>query len=313
MKNKNKLKLWILLLNLLLSAKFIAAQETGKIYVLTLNYEKHQFGDTLSFVDIHEARGSTLDYGTQHALGYKLDVVSIIDNQILKSMKFSVPPTEDNTLAYTIYIPYFTNGKLINIYDKDNNKILEIPLINKPVTEIEGEIEVFHSDDFEHPENSRFFFYLRTGTKRYELESDKQLPVILSGTPIKVKGRVLDNKILVEEFNIKSLEEETSQEAVSIPIDEKSPPEIRKKFNLNWVYLSAPILLIIGFLSYLEIKRIKSHKELMLTKQQQNRITLRNYVVNNLRKGYTKKQIRNALIKNNYTSQEIEEAFHVLR
>ena len=36
---------------------------------------------------------------------------------------------------------------------------------------------------------------------------------------------------------------------------------------------------------------------------------LRDYIDSNLKKGYTKEQIRNALLKNGYSSQQIEKAF----
>ena len=40
---------------------------------------------------------------------------------------------------------------------------------------------------------------------------------------------------------------------------------------------------------------------------------LRSYIISNLKKGYTKQQIRNALLKNKYTSKEIEDAFRGIR
>ncbi|MBI2652420.1 hypothetical protein HYX00_03045 [Candidatus Woesearchaeota archaeon] len=77
----------------------------------------------------------------------------------------------------------------------------------------------------------------------------------------------------------------------------------KSKLNINWLYISLPLILIFGLLTFIEIKRRKSHKEIMQTRQQQNISALRNYV---------KEQIRDALIKNNYNNQEIEEIFRRL-
>ena len=67
---------------------------------------------------------------------------------------------------------------------------------------LNGNLEVLHADDFEHPENSKYIFYLNVGGKRYELTSDKQLPVVISGTPANVKGNLADNKIYVQSLTI---------------------------------------------------------------------------------------------------------------
>lgn len=88
-----------------------------------------------------------------------------------------------------------------------------------------------------------------------------------------------------------------------------------KKFNFNpkWLYIASPIVLIIGFLFIVEWRRKSDHAQLMSRYHGQKSDNLRNYVATNLRKGYKKEQIRNALIKNNYSNKEIEEAFRGIR
>ncbi|MBI3035536.1 hypothetical protein HYY71_04380 [Candidatus Woesearchaeota archaeon] len=76
-----------------------------------------------------------------------------------------------------------------------------------------------------------------------------------------------------------------------------------------WLFVILPVLLVLGFLAYVEIKRKKEHIELMQKIRQQNMLELRNYVIINLRRGFGKEQIRQALLQNKYTQQEIEEAF----
>ncbi|MEK6984567.1 MAG: hypothetical protein AABX33_08380 [Nanoarchaeota archaeon] len=76
---------------------------------------------------------------------------------------------------------------------------------------VQGEIEIEHSDDFQNPENSKYYYYLRTPTKRYELKYEKQssfkkagitaidtqISFTKSGTRVKVKGKVSGNEILI--------------------------------------------------------------------------------------------------------------------
>ena len=89
--------------------------------------------------------------------------------------------------------------------------------------------------------------------------------------------------------------------------------EEKEKLNLNWVYIALPLVLIFGMLVFIEMKRKKDHRGLMSQKKQYNTDSIRNYVSTNLRKGFSKEQIRNALIKNNYNNEEIGEAFRVLK
>ena len=222
----------ILLLHVLLFSVIVNAQGLGKVYVLTFNYKKQLLTDSLSLVDVKVADGTPTNTLSQPDADYKLDVVSS-ENNVLKSMNFNIQPgasllkgvAKDEVqgtpedLTFKLSIPYYSNAKLINIYDSSNKKLLEIPL---------------------------------------------------------------------ESAQVKSL-------------------------NLNWLYIALPLLLIFGFLTYIEVKRKSDHKALMSQVQQQSILTLKNYVTTNLRKGYGKEQIRNALVKNNYSNQEIEEAFKGLR
>ena len=189
--------------------------------------------------------------------------------------------------------------------------------------EIEGTLEVIHSDDFEHPENSKYFFYLISGNKRYELSSNKELPVVLSGTLAKVKGKILGDSIIVENFELIKYANATSQLAEDVKSFLKNEKQIQQqstknvttesKINLNWIYIGLPILLAFGFLFYFELERKKYHRELFRQNKQQNVLALRNYILTNSRRGYNKEEIRNALIKNNYNNEEIEEAFRGLK
>lgn len=232
------------MLTLLFLAISAAAQENDKVYVLTLNYKKLLSSESLSLIKLQIADSPAPDYSLQPVEGYILEIVSD-GNKILKSTKFSVPTgavmlkgftNEDAqgnqyNMDFTITAPYFSNAKLINIYDKNNiNKILEIPIQSQP-------------------------------------------------------------------------------EALQV----KEETKTMSKPNLNWLYIAAPIFLVISLLAYVEIERKKGRAELSRERQQHNVTTLINYATTNLRKGYSKEQIRNALVKNNYNNKEIEEAFRELK
>ena len=92
-------------------------------------------------------------------------------------------------------------------------------------------------------------------------------------------------------------------------VSQKSEENKIHSKRLNWIYFSIPLIVVVVFLTYFKVKRNRGRAEMINQKRQQNAYALRSYVIVNLRKGYTKEQIRNALIKNNYTDKEIEEAF----
>jgi len=59
-----------------------------------------------------------------------------------------------------------------------------------------GEIEVLHIDDFENHKNSKFKYFLRVGGKRLALYAAQDLPALLSGSAITVKGYQLGDIIV---------------------------------------------------------------------------------------------------------------------
>ena len=99
-----------------------------------------------------------------------------------------------------------------------------------------------------------------------------------------------------------SLEEEKS-------LIKSAAMENSKGFKLSWLYVLFPVVIAALFIGYHEFGRKKWHMEFNAHKRQQSALALRAYVASNLKKGFKKEQIKNALIKNNYKNHEIEEAF----
>ena len=228
----------LIILHLFLLAIAVTAQVQGKIFALTLNYKSAVLVQILTLVDVRDSTGTPQNFDPNIG-DYKLEIVSS-NNEILKAFRFNLPvPIGQQgsiNLDFTMGIPYYNNAKSINIYDKGNTKVLEIPL--KSATQVTSPTQ--------------------------------------ASTQVKVNA-----------------------------------PET--KSNFSSLYIILPLLLVFGLLVLIEINRRKNNAGLTQTHQKQNINALRSYVTTNLRRGYGKEQIRNALIKNNYNSKEINEAFKGLR
>ena len=312
MKKRDLIILSLFLL-FILSVPTLANKAEGTMYVVNLNYKKTPSGEFLNLINSYITQGQAVNY-REPTTGYRLDILS--DSSLLKSTRFSVPfgavmlkgMTRDNAqgtpddLNFTIYVSYYEESKRIDIYDKFNNKVLEI-LVKQfnnlgESASLEGKLEVIHSDDFENPQNSRYFFYLNTGSGRYELESAEQLPVVRSGVPVLATGKITGNKIILESLSLKPEEKKLGQVKSS-----------EKYFNFEWAYIILPLALIFGLLVFVEVKRQKDHQNLLEKKNLHDSVALKQYVNSSLSKGFSKDNIRNALLKNSYKQKEIEDAF----
>ena len=83
--------------------------------------------------------------------------------------------------------------------------------------------------------------------------------------------------------------------------------------RFSWLYIAVPLGAIFGMLTIFEVNRKKEHIKLTAWHRNNKSEALKNYAAANLKKGFKQEQIKNALIKNNYNNQEIEEAFKGIR
>ncbi len=124
--------------------------------------------------------------------------------------------------------------------------------------EYTGTIEVVHLDDFE-THNSTFIFYLVLGDekgdiKKYEMLYDKQFPVIISGTKVKIKGSISEGKFLID----KKAEPKNPFEIISVPGLESGSS---KKLSIKWFYaISSLILLSIIFVISILLYLYRIHR-----------------------------------------------------
>lgn len=137
MRVKEKMLVAVFLVSMIFFGSYASAE--SKIYILDLNYDK---GD-LSLLNIFVKPGYAPDKATQPEVGYTADVISF-KGRILYSFKFeipleiyAVPPLEtDETgglisldrVNFTLLVPYFENGKTINIYDPNGAKKLSVDI-----------------------------------------------------------------------------------------------------------------------------------------------------------------------------------------
>ena len=136
MKNKIKLIIIGIALLILLSNMILATE--NRTYELKLNYDR----GIITFKDVI-VKPSLAEEKAQPETGYKLELVSFT-NEVLDSFKFEIPltlfidgidpkterltggTTQMNKTDFSLRIPYFKNGKTINLYNQNNTKILSI-------------------------------------------------------------------------------------------------------------------------------------------------------------------------------------------
>lgn len=137
---KTKIKCLVIMVAISISA-IVTANSVfsfeNEIYWISLNYDR---GDISLKDEISVKIGYAPDIKMQPEAGYKSEVVSF-DNNILYSFKFRVPNMQcsdfldpatkqvsggcislDQT-SFVLTIPYFTAGKVINIYDMGGKKV----------------------------------------------------------------------------------------------------------------------------------------------------------------------------------------------
>ncbi len=301
---------------LLLSSGISYAHSEKKI-VLYLNYKNQQQSESLSLLNAYVIEGRAPDYSSQPKEGYKVQIVAY-SRQILKSFMFDVPQGSlampgitkqyaggtENDLKFTLDLPYFADAEIINIYNKNGNSILQIPIEsfyvsgkNKNVIKINGYFIAIIIDDFEHPENSRAETYLDVEGKKYYLTIVNPTNA-RPGDFVHVKGIMIGDRIIAEEV-IKTDEK-------PVKVNENQQIEQSKqslyKYRNKIPNVSLVLALIIIILLLLKLSKRK-------TKLDDIDSELDSYIKDSLKKGFTKQQIRKALMKNDYTTSEIDKAF----
>ncbi|GEM_PF-2595522 len=172
--------------------------------------------------------------------------------------------------------------------------------------EIRGKVEILQYGDPANPGVAEYLYYLNTGNARYKIESNGQLPPLMPGASVTLRGLINGNILFVDSAA------ENSAEILSQPAKFENlqvAEESASKIKFTWLYFTFPVFILLGFFLYHEVERKKGHSDIAGQKRQHLLSGLRNYALSNMKKGYKKEQIKNALIKNNYDEKDVDEAF----
>jgi len=88
-----------------------------------------------------------------------------------------------------IGITKYPAGEYLRSLGENNNLETISPPTVSDYKEMEGYLEVWHTDDFENPTNSKYTYYLYSNGQRYEIASTEDLNYRLSGAKVKIKGQ----------------------------------------------------------------------------------------------------------------------------
>jgi hypothetical protein len=124
------------LFTIILSVQSLA-QDANKIYIVELNYNR----GTITLIDVFIKDGYLPDIVVQPETGYECRLISFT-NETLYGFKFEIPtevspppPLENESyeaavslenVNFTLILPYFENGNVINIYDPDGIKVFSV-------------------------------------------------------------------------------------------------------------------------------------------------------------------------------------------
>ncbi|MBI1934828.1 hypothetical protein HYS31_00150 [Candidatus Woesearchaeota archaeon] len=249
---------------------------------------------------------------------------------------------ELDNLNFSISLPYYKKGNVIKII-KDDRELLSIDVskfsmycgdsicqsdensqncphdciitnisistqkVNAQPGYFTGELEVLQYDS---STGSGYLYYLKTSDSRYKIESNGQLPPFTSGSLVTLRGTIQGNTIFVDASDSQSAQI-VSQDIKfkDLPVSGPASSESASKIKFTWLYFTFPVFVLLGFFLYHEIERKKGHSDIREQKRQHLLSGLRNYAASNIKKGYKKEQIKDALIKNNYSENDVDEAF----
>lgn len=182
-----------------------------------------------------------------------------------------------NETTEQVIIPYFSNGKKINIYDPNNAKVLDIDVAY--FADVCG-------DNICQDHENYGSCSLDCSSGSYDDYCDGAEDGICDIDCLIIED--VDCSIIV-------------------------PGETKGKYYSFPIIIGLTILVIVIIIIFLELDRLKYHKNLKENYRIEKSSELKNYIVRELRKGYTKEQIRNTLIKSGWSNKEIEEAFKISR
>lgn len=111
------------------------------------------------------------------------------------------------------------------------------------------------------------------------------------------------------EIKLQDSESQVTEQHVNTEDNETNLEQKREGFSLQWIYVAFPVFLVAVFIAFHEIDRKRWHSGFQEQKKEHKISELRKYASANLKKGFSRSQISQALSKGGYSNKEIGEAF----
>ncbi|MBI2649688.1 hypothetical protein HYX04_00060 [Candidatus Woesearchaeota archaeon] len=257
-------------LHLILALLLINIAEAEKYFVLDINYIIGSVTfNSISLRDI----GRIIEYNDKS--GFLVKTVSF-DNSDIQKIYYNLSVNKN----YIIYVPYSQNAARVEVYNLKNSKVMDIDVSSFSDTcgnSICEWHESYESCTKDCPSGSKddFCDEAKDGVCDPDCtaKADADCEILeLKGTNESVATKTKQEKQLIEE-----------------------PKE--KPNYIIWILLA--LISIILALSFLFIKKRKENQTI---------ISLRQYISENTRKGFTLQQIKDALYREGYSEREIDRA-----
>ena len=276
MKNK-------IIIYLAVALILINSVNAGQYFVLSINYILGSL--TFNSISLKELDKSVAYHDKA---GFLIKVISFDDTE-LKKIYYNMSENKN----YLVYLPYDKNSARIEVYNPDNSKIMDIDVSSFADTCGNKVCEAYESyesckEDCHSGGKDNFCDGVKDGICDPECSSkldadcqeNKQSEIIGNQS-------VSSNKQNVDVAN----NNENNAEQNSVP----SP-------YFSWILIGVGVLLI-ALLAFLFVKKRKEDTIIE---------ALKRYITENIRRGYTLQQIKDALFKEGYSEKEIDKAIKTI-
>lgn len=293
-------KFYVTFILMILAFVGFAYAAEQQVFVLNLRYD----GSTITFEDITVTEGILNKIPNRG--NFKLDIISF-DDEVIYSQNFDLGlvrqklpnpewfddegrqiyiPTEDETIikldetTKELVVPYFQNAKQIIIFNEENEKVLEIPVLQFADT---------CGNNICEPQESYESCQLDCSSGLADDFCDSISDNICD--PDCAIGQDTDCKV---------------EEVVSEGTETEKP-------SILALILASLVLVATIVLGYFEFSKIKDKKILGENYRDKNSLRLKTYIEKELNNGISEKRIRDVLIENGWKERKVEEAFKGVR
>ena len=257
----------------------VSTVNAEKYFVLNVNH----IIDSVTFNSINlEEIDRTIKYSDKS--GFLIKAVSF-EKKDIRKFYYNISGNRN----YIIYIPYNKNAARIEMYNPNNSKIMEIDTTSFADTcgnKVCEPYESYESCPRDCKSGSRDDFC--DGIKDGTCDPDCS-----PNTDIDCKSRQSNST-----FQTTTKINEQQQEQIKLEEETEEQSASKLYTNLRWIWIALGVTFFILF--FVLIIKIRENKTINSLKQ---------YINENLRKGFTIQQIKDVLLREGYKEKEVERAF----